>query len=449
MVSSRQQHDFLKTGTPMNAVQTRLEGLLGTLLAHDHWSRAELEAHQAERLRALVTHAVAQSPYYRETLGPDAAQRPLHELPTLSKRALMEHFDDVVTDPRLRRADLEAHLAGPSAEESYLGEYRVVLTSGTTGSRGLFVFTEEEAATWLAASVRAGLRAGISPALRPAQIGTPSRVHLTRQVLAHAAGPPGGGRDLSTATPLPELVAALNELQPEVLYGYPSVAAALAEEQLAGRLDIPLRAAALGAEPLRAAARERIRQAWGFEPVSAYAATEAPMIAASTPGHPELELAEDVVIVEPQDDRVLITNLVNFAQPLIRYELTDVATMADGPNPSGRPYRRLAAVDGRSADLLLLPARGGGRTRVHPSTLNAAVARFPAVRQYQFTLRDGTLHTRVVLAPGTDPAALADLGPALQRAIAATGAVPPHVSVEPADTIPRDPSGKYRLVTAT
>jgi phenylacetate-coenzyme A ligase PaaK-like adenylate-forming protein len=39
------------------------------LLARDHWTRDELLAYQEERVRALITHAVTRSPYYREVLG--------------------------------------------------------------------------------------------------------------------------------------------------------------------------------------------------------------------------------------------------------------------------------------------------------------------------------------------------------------------------------------------
>ena len=123
------------------------------LLERDRWSRDDLMAHQEERARALITHAVSKSPYYREALGADAAERPLAELPTLSKATLMAEFDRVITDPRLRLADLRAHLSGPDPSQSFLGEYRVATTSGTTGRRSIVVFTAEEAAAWRARSV--------------------------------------------------------------------------------------------------------------------------------------------------------------------------------------------------------------------------------------------------------------------------------------------------------
>jgi phenylacetate-CoA ligase len=119
----------------------QLTALAGAQLARDRWSRDQLLAFQGERLRAVIAHAVAASPYYRDLLGADAASGdvPLAELPTLPKATLMDNFDRIVTDPRLRRSELEAHLSGPEPDRPYLGRYRLFTTAGTTGVRGLFV----------------------------------------------------------------------------------------------------------------------------------------------------------------------------------------------------------------------------------------------------------------------------------------------------------------------
>ena len=91
------------------------------LIRRDRWSPARMQAHQRDALRAALEHACAASPYYREALGPDAAQRPLHELPTLPKRTLVDEWDRIVTDPGLRLDDVEAHATGPQATEPYRG----------------------------------------------------------------------------------------------------------------------------------------------------------------------------------------------------------------------------------------------------------------------------------------------------------------------------------------
>jgi len=86
------------------------------LLTHTRWSPEELAAHQRARLDDLLRHAVAASPFYRETIGSDPTGAPLAELPTLGKQTFVERFDEIVTDPRLRLAAVNAHLAGPDAD---------------------------------------------------------------------------------------------------------------------------------------------------------------------------------------------------------------------------------------------------------------------------------------------------------------------------------------------
>ena len=210
------------------------------LMERDRWARDDLLAYQRERVRALLAHAVTRSPYYREVLGADAAERELAQLPTLSKATLMAEFDRVVTDPQPRLADLRAHLSDADPSQSFLGAYRVATTSGTTGRRSIIAFTHDDAASWRAASARPMMRMGIGFGPRFAALGSPSPVHVTRRVLV----PPGvPAPPISAATPLPVLVAALNGQQPEVLVGAPGIWRALAEEQIAGRLRIAPRAA--------------------------------------------------------------------------------------------------------------------------------------------------------------------------------------------------------------
>ena len=76
-----------------------------------------MRQHQQERLDALVRYAIRLSPYYRERLSDVVGNGPveLEELPVLDKTRMMEHYDEVVTDPRLRRDELLALGRGPRA----------------------------------------------------------------------------------------------------------------------------------------------------------------------------------------------------------------------------------------------------------------------------------------------------------------------------------------------
>jgi phenylacetate-coenzyme A ligase PaaK-like adenylate-forming protein len=63
----------------------------------------------------------------------------------------------------------------------------------------------------------------------------------------------------------------------------------------------------------------------------------------------------------------------------------------------GRPYDRIARIDGRSDDVLRLPALGGGDVAVHPYRLRAPFVKLLEVLQYQVVHRDAGLLVRIVV----------------------------------------------------
>lgn len=443
-----------------------LRALAGEQLARDRWSRDQLQAWQDERLRALLRHAATASPYYREVLGPHAAAAdvPLRELPTLPKATLMDNFDRIVTDPRLRRTEVEAHLASTDPGRPVLGRYRVFATAGTTGLRGLFLYSDEEFATWIATCLRGMACWGLTPATRLAGIGSPSPLHISNQLYAVLlAGRPSGMPRLTVTTPLPDLVAALNAYQPEALTAYPSIAAQLAEEQLHGQLRIapswwppprrssPPTCAAASTPPgpwTRSTSTAPPRPPWS-PPVannrpswtswrtwssSRWSTKHNHPVPPGTPGQ-----------------KLLLTNLVNHTQPLIRYELTDSVTLADGPNPLGLPYARITAVDGRSDDIITLPAPDGGQVPVHPFRLRAPFTHLPEVTQYQIHHDPTGLHVRIVLRPNSPHDTLERIQAALTQELQAAGAVAPPIEVTPVPELHRDQGhgAKFKLIRST
>jgi phenylacetate-coenzyme A ligase PaaK-like adenylate-forming protein len=382
-----------------------------SLLQRDRWSREQLVEHQRERLRGLILHAVERSPYYRAALGAGAERADLSELPTLPKSVLMEQFDRIVTDRRLRLADIEPFLAHVDAGALYLGEYRVFSTAGTSGVPGLFLYSQAEFAHWVAVFVRSFVRLGMTPETRIVGVGAPSALHLSRQVIAAMQAGRSGAPMLSVAMPLAEMVTALQDYQPEVLGGYPSVVSLLAEEQLQGRLAIAPRVVLTTSEVLTDDAAARIEAAW-TRPVEGYFTTEVGVVAAGSLDRVGLHVCEEAIVevvdaagrpVPPGQPgaKVLLTNLVNHTQPLIRYELLDSVELAAGPDPSGRPFDRIVRIDGRSDDVLRLPASdGAGTVAVHPYRLRAPFVRLLDVLQYQIVQRREGLTVLIVVRPG-------------------------------------------------
>jgi phenylacetate-coenzyme A ligase PaaK-like adenylate-forming protein len=310
-------------------------------------------------------------------------------------------------------------------------------------------------AEWLAANIRALARIGIGPETRVCAIGSPNPAHMSHQVFT-GLRPGAPMPPVSVVSPIAEIAAFAEAMQPDVLVGYPTVWAALAEEQLCGRLSIAPRAVACGSEVLTDEAADRIRRAWGVEARQAYPTTEAPMIASGTPDAPELLVNDDLVIVEVVDEngapvphgtpghRVLLTSLIGRLQPLIRYELADAVTTAP-PRADGRyPYGRIARIEGRTSEIVALPAAGGGTVRVHGNRLRRAFARVPEVREHQLRIGPDRITARFVAAAGRG----ADVAAAVEREVAhelrALG-VAGRVVAEPATAIERDAARAGKL----
>ena len=323
--------------------------------------------------------------------------------------------------------------------------------------RALIVYSEEEFRTWVAASLRIFARVGITPETRLVAIGAPNPLHITKQLFAAFRSGRTDTPDVSVLTPVDEIVDALNAYQPEALLAYASIAALLAQEQLEGRLRIAPRMVGVSSEVLTNEARRWILEAWDIVPTEVYASTETLYIASSNPPHSDLHLFEDLAVVEVVDEhnrpvppgrpgyKVLVTNLVNRTQPLIRYELSDSVVVADGPNPGGLPYGRIASVDGRSNDILRFPASTGGEVAVHPYRIGAPFAALTEVRQYQIVQYESRLDVLIVPHAFAPKDISTRVSAALAQALDEAGALPPRIDVIPVEAIERESGHAAKL----
>jgi putative adenylate-forming enzyme len=388
--------------------------------ACERWPRERLDAFQRERLGRLVAHASAASPFYRAYYGGPipAADVRLEALPPVTKASMMDGFDDFTTDRRLTRAALEAHLATLGDHDAlFLGAYRVMASSGSSGRKGIYVYDRRAWVACLTGAMRSTRYMGVDPRLprrRLAFVGAPDAKHMTRRGSASLKLGPFRSLSLSAAQPLGELDAALDAFRPDILLGYPSALALLAAEQREGRLHVAPRAVATSSEVCTAEMRGGIRAAWGVESFDMLGLTETGVTAMDCPAHRGLHVFEDRTIYEVVDEhdrpvaagtpghKVLVTNLDNYTQPFIRFEVTDLVTVSDDPCECGRTFRRITAIEGRSDDILELPAAAGGITRVHPIQLRSALAAAAEVAQYQITQTAEGLDVTLVLARGAD-----------------------------------------------
>jgi len=440
-------------------------------IRRDRGPRAELVRHQQQRLEVVVRHAATHSPFYRRQFAETGvfAEGPIQltRLPVLDKSLVMEHFDELVCDPRLRRDELLDWVGRTTRDQLYLDRYRVMLTSGSSGRPGLFVY---DAAGWRSIGsglIQSATWKGLRPTLprqRMAFVGAAGPAHISRQAALLATGL-HRVLVLPITLPLPRLVEALNQFQPTYLQAYPSAAMWLADEQHAGRLRVSPRILVTVAELRTPEMTQRLQEAFGINPFDLYGSSEG-LFGSECEHHQGIHLLEDTTLVENVDAdgqpvppgqpgaRLLVTNLYNLVQPLLRLEVTDVVTIDPNPCPCGRILARMKTIYGRSDDVLSLSARDGGQVAIHPLHF-ALLTRDPQVGEFQ-VIQDGPL-LRVLIVPrhpstpsrvGNDDGLETGLERAIAQQLRDLGVQDPQVTVERRSELARTSSGKLKLVIA-
>lgn len=431
------------------------------LRQHEQWTRPELLAYQATALADLRALAYAHSPFYQR-FHAGLADQPLADLPVLTKAILMEHFDDVVTDPTIRLSAVRDFAAQRQEEARFLDRYWVTATSGSSGQPGFFLFDEPEWLSIMASFARgqewSGARIDLRRRRRMATVASVSPWHMSSQVAATARTWWTPSLRMPATDPLAELIRSLNDWQPDLLIAYASMARILADAQLDGRLQIAPQKTFTSSEVLTPETRRRVQAAWGDEPYNQYGATETADIAAEHQGCRRMHLFEDLVIVEPVDEhhrpvppgefgaKLLVTVLFSRTQPLIRYELNDSVRLAVEACDCGLPFAVLEDIQGRVEDALSLPNSAGSRVVVQPLVFNRVMDVLPLsgwqVRQEPddgLTVLLGGVHGTL-----TDEEVTAQL----RAALAEQGAQVPHLAVQRVPEIPKSSSGKTPQIKA-
>ena len=439
---------------------------LRELRKHERWTRPQLEAYQAEELRRLREYAYAHSPFY-QSFHKGLTDRPLQELPVLTKAMVMEHFDELVTNRAIRLEDVRAHMANDREGHRFLNRYWVTATSGSTGNPGIFLLNSDEWATFIGILGRAHEWAGVpmTPMHRMkmatvASLASGNPWHMSAQAANTlksrwmSAWMPSLTFD--AAQPLAEIVQQLNAWQPHLLAGYASMMRILADEQLAGRLRIHPHMIIPGSEVLTDETRRRIHAAWGHPPFNAYGSTEGGF-AVERSDHTGLYLFEDLAIFEVVDeqyravppgvygDKLLLTVLYSRTQPLIRYEVSDSVRLSADSSSSELPFARIDGIQGRAEDIMYLQATSGGEVAVHPITFHHVLDSLPVSGWQVVQEADGL---RVLLSGAANGANDSMLVDGLTRALTAQNVIAAPISIQHVAAIPRNATGKAPLVRA-
>ena len=322
-------------------------------------SRPELEALQLERLRKTVSHAM-NAPFYKEKLQEMGVT--LDDIKTV---------DDVKKLPFTTKEDLRNNYPFGLSCVPMRDCTRLHSSSGTTGNPTVVLHTQRDIDEWANAVARCLWMVGS----RPEDVFQNSAGYgmftagLGFQYGAERVGmltvPAAAGNTTRQ-------IKFIRDFGTTVLHAIPSYASriyeVMKEEGVDPRRDTKLRVLCIGAEPHSEEQRQRIEANLGVKAYNSYGISEmmGPGVAFECQEQNGLHIWEDYFIVEiinpvtlePVPDgelgELVLTTINREAMPLLRYRTRDLTRIISGDCPCGRTHKRLARLQGRSDDMIIL-----------------------------------------------------------------------------------------------
>jgi phenylacetate-CoA ligase len=435
---------IFKYGVYLPVVALRGERVFHHLreLEESQWSPPErIRALQEEKLAALLQYSAANVPFYRGRFAEYRANggplQMLSRLPLTTKHDLI-HSNQLLQSERYR---------GPTTRKT---------TGGSTGQAVSVRKSRRATALEQAANWRGFRWAGIDIGHRQGRFWgmPPTRARRVRaRVIDWLAHRRRCSAFQFSADDMARYLRQMRRFRPHYLYGYVSMLRCLAEYLIETKQSFPseLNAVVSTSEPLTTPDRRLFERAFASPVFNEYGCGELGTIAHECQ-HGRLHIHAENLLVEvlsPEGSssetpgEIVVTELNNLAMPLIRYRLSDFAALSHEPCLCGRTLPTLSNVFGRSYDMIANREGQHLHGEFFMYIFEDARERGLGVDAFQVVQHDFE-HVTVRIVPSAAYASSSETF--IRERIKAGLGSQVEVSFECVPTIPREKSGKLRLV---
>ena len=409
------------------------------------WSPQQIAQLQLVRLKALLSDASKDVPYYRDLfqrIGFDPREvktlADLGRLPLLSK-------SEIRAQPEAFKSNRAIGLARSN-------------TGGSSGEPLVFYIGTERVSHDVAAKWRATRWWGVDIGDReivvwgsPIELGVQDRMRAMRdRVMRTRLLPAFEMSELKLAGFVDEIRA----VRPKMLFGYPSALAHIARyaanHQV--RLDtLGIRVAFTTSERLYDDQRDSIESVFGCRVANGYGGRDAGFIAHECPSGGMHITAEDIIveIVDPRGDpvavgepgEIVVTHLATRDFPFVRYRTGDVGVLRPDGCACGRGLPMLDKIQGRTTDFVITM----DNTVMHGLALIYVIRDLPEIESFKI-VQESTQLTRVLIVPS--PRFEQRIADAIVEGFKRRLGRDVDVRIERVAVIPAEPSGKRRYVVS-
>jgi phenylacetate-CoA ligase len=416
---------------------------LSALDQQQWWSLEQLRELQLNRLERLLQYAAKHSPFYRQVFSAQnlalddlPSWKAFQQIPVTTKHDIRNQTDQFISDEYDKNNLVTAKTGGSTGVSLNLffdekcQERRNAAQMWADRWAG-WDLGEKKAAIWGNPPVARGLKQRLRLMLLDRTIYLDT-MNLNDQSLG-------------------AFVEKWRQENPRAIFGHAHSIYLFARYVLEqGHMDLRPKSIVATSMMLLDNEREIIEQAFGCKVTNRYGCEEVGLIACECEKHRGMHLNLPHLVVELLDandqpvkpgepGKIVVTDLNNFAMPLIRYRVEDVGVYSARQCECGRQLPILERLEGRVADFLKLP-EGGQVAGI--SLVERTLTKVPGIEQMQ--LVQNSLNEVVInRVKGQDYSDKTDA--LLLEAMREVFNENVTLTIQDVSNIPQEPSGKYRF----
>lgn len=364
----------------LNRDYPQIKGIINEVNEFQFKSLDEIQNLQFDRLKKIISHAYQTVPYYKElfdsiNFSPDELSNinQLSKLPILTKKDIRENKDKMVSD-------------------NFDADSLLKKRTGGSTSTPLHLYWDKFAATYKYATViRHNSWAGFEPGDKYAALwGNTDKEISLRDKMRRSLYDRVIFLDTLKIDEhyLENFIKRIKKFKPKILMGHSHSVFMLSEFMSDNKIANPgIDGIITTAEMLYDHERKSIEDVFGKIVFNRYGCEEVSLIASECEAHDGLHINADNVLVEILDSdngepgSIVITDLVNYSMPFIRYEIGDAATFNNNPCACGKGLPRIEKLYGRTSEYLYST---DGKKLSGISILDTFAIHIPGIKQIQF-----------------------------------------------------------------
>lgn len=298
------------------------------------YSTDQIRTYQEKHLTRIIHYAYEQIPYYQRLFNqhhikPEEIQtiEDLKKIPPLTRQLAIENYEDLINPSRI---------------------FKTHLSSSTTGQCVKWAYTREWSELFSLSLWRGFSWAGLHQDKRV--------VSFHSRVIGKIAKNSLVIREALDLTRIEEELRQIREFKPQFAYCYSSSAYALAQYLLQHNLRLPMEGVVVTADNLFPHYKTAIEEAFQCKVFNNYGCNDGGLWGAECQERSGFHQDFERSILEFENEKMLVTDLHNYAMPLIRYENGDTGHWLNKQCPCGREMP-LFAVSGRFNDFIVTPTK--------------------------------------------------------------------------------------------